>query len=504
VAPSFSISGDSVVAEGAEYWLTLPDQSNYYYDPGDDTITSWIVDWGDGNTDVFAGHWPGAVSHVYADGDNQYAISVRGVDEDGTWNAQNTIDVFVANVDPELSFSGYPDTIDEGEAFTLYASSTDPGQDEICEWRISWGDGTSSTYGTLESMVHTYADDGEYTINAIALDEDGSYTAAPAFVVTVRNVEPDISLSTNDDGSLYVFDTVTLFMETSDPGDDTIYQWTIDWGDGQSEQTISGNPGYATYTYAAAGSYSISATAYDEDGSYSAGTSVSLAQVTLEALTAADGEDAYNTATDDDGNGATLTFAVDGSGYGSVHLSGLVVPGVSQAFDRALYAIIDGSGTPVASGALGAAGASIPLAEGEYTAIAGIDANSNGVLDAGEASRGILLQGVANPLRVQALGNPVVRISAGAGAPGVINLRVVNLEAPELEVPCNLNVDNIRRVVPGAGPVGINANVVPANANGTIWTLTVNLGTAAVGEEFVIRITDAAALPGFVRVIIDP
>src|SRR4029077_19044788 len=68
-------------------------------------------------------------------------------------------------------------------------------------------------------------------------------------------------------------------LSKSDPGADTISQWTINWGD--STQVVSGNPSSATHTYADGNAaYSISATATDEDGTFSSNTvSVSVHDV---------------------------------------------------------------------------------------------------------------------------------------------------------------------------------------------------------------------------------
>ncbi|MCA9261078.1 MAG: DNRLRE domain-containing protein, partial [Planctomycetales bacterium] len=62
VAPSIALSGASSVAEGTEYTLTLGPVS----DPGVDTVTQYVVHWGDGTSDVYLA--PGAVTHTYADG----------------------------------------------------------------------------------------------------------------------------------------------------------------------------------------------------------------------------------------------------------------------------------------------------------------------------------------------------------------------------------------------------------------------------------------------------
>jgi len=57
----------------------------------------------------------------------------------------------------------------------------------------------------------------------------------------------------------------------SDPGQDTISAWHINWGDG-SVDDLAGNPASVSHTYGASGSMAVSAVATDEDDSYSANT----------------------------------------------------------------------------------------------------------------------------------------------------------------------------------------------------------------------------------------
>ena len=79
VAPTIVLSGATNVDEGASYGLTL----GTITDPGADTVTQWIVDWGDGTpAETFASG--GLKNHTYADGGNTYTIQVDLVDEDGT------------------------------------------------------------------------------------------------------------------------------------------------------------------------------------------------------------------------------------------------------------------------------------------------------------------------------------------------------------------------------------------------------------------------------------
>src|SRR5205823_2465906 len=76
VAPFVDLTGPTVVDEGTSYnWSLGP-----VVDPGADTVTSYVVHWGDGNTDTYtAAQIAGMgnlVGHTYADGANNYTIKL--------------------------------------------------------------------------------------------------------------------------------------------------------------------------------------------------------------------------------------------------------------------------------------------------------------------------------------------------------------------------------------------------------------------------------------------
>jgi uncharacterized delta-60 repeat protein len=256
VAPTLVISGASNVAEGSSYTLSLSSS-----DPGPDTITSWTINWGD-SIEVVTGN-PASVNHSYADGSASYTITAAATDEDGTYNA-NSLNVTVDNVAPTLTISGGLNVL-EGSPYTLNLASTDPGADTITSWTINWGDAIEVVSGNPATVTHTYADGfASYTITATAVDEDGTYNSNSQ-AVTVDNVAPTLTIagaSNVAEGSSY-----TLSLSSTDPGADTITSWTINWGD--SIEVVSGNPASVNHTYAdGSASYTITATAIDEDGTY--------------------------------------------------------------------------------------------------------------------------------------------------------------------------------------------------------------------------------------------
>ncbi len=258
VAPTLVISGNNTLAEGSTYTLNLSAT-----DPGVDTISKWVITWGDGTIQTINSN-PSSATHIFAD-NGSYTITATATDEDGTYNA-NSKSLTVTNVAPTLVISG-GNSIAEGSTYTLNLSATDPGADTISAWVITWGDGTIQTINSNpSSATHIFADNGSYTISATATDEDGTYNANSKSV-TVTNVAPTLVISGNStvpEGSTY-----TLGLSATDPSADTISKWVITWGDG-SIQTINSNPSSATHTFADNGAYTISATATDEDGTYSA------------------------------------------------------------------------------------------------------------------------------------------------------------------------------------------------------------------------------------------
>ena len=103
VAPTIAISGATNVNEGSSYSLTL----GAVTDPGTDTVSSYVVHWGDGNSDTYPTN--GAKTHTYADGPATRSITVDLTDEDGTYlDRANAKSVTVDNVAPTIAISGPP------------------------------------------------------------------------------------------------------------------------------------------------------------------------------------------------------------------------------------------------------------------------------------------------------------------------------------------------------------------------------------------------------------
>jgi hypothetical protein len=77
VAPCIELSGAHTVDAGALYTLTL----GRVIDPGKDTVSQYVVHWGDGKMDRYTS--AGQVTHVYDSGPADRTIQIDLVDEDG-------------------------------------------------------------------------------------------------------------------------------------------------------------------------------------------------------------------------------------------------------------------------------------------------------------------------------------------------------------------------------------------------------------------------------------
>ena len=154
VAPFVDLTGPTSINEGSPgSWNLGP-----VVDPGTDTVTQYVIHWGDGNTDTYTAAqiagMSNTIGHTYADGANNYTIAVDLVDEDGTFSSVDTLSVTVNNVPPFVDLTG-PTSVNEGSPNNWNLGPVvDPGTDTVTQYIIHWGDGNTDTFtaGQIASM----------------------------------------------------------------------------------------------------------------------------------------------------------------------------------------------------------------------------------------------------------------------------------------------------------------------------------------------------------------
>ena len=234
-------------------------------------------------------------SFVPAD-DGAYPVTLTATDMAGN-EATATTSVTVVNAAPVVD-AGANRTAGEGEPFALAATFNDPGTRDTHTATIAWGDGTEAVTAAVAeapfgppgstagldgtaSATHVFADDGPHTVTVCVTDDEGGAHCDDT-TVTVANVDPDIEI--DDVGEVPAFFLplmgVPIAGRFHDLGTLDTHAVTIDWGDGttSSATTIEapfGPPGSvqgaggtfaASHSYAAAGTYTVTASVADDDG----------------------------------------------------------------------------------------------------------------------------------------------------------------------------------------------------------------------------------------------
>ena len=332
VAPAVSIAGPGTVDEGSVYSLALS-----AVDPGDDTIVSWDVNWGDGAADTVQGN-PSSASHVYAD-NGEFTISASATNEDGTYAASAPVAVAVNNVAPTVA-AGPDGTVDEGGTFTSSGSFTDPGADQ---WTatVDYGDGSGVQALVLNSemgfgLSHMYTENGSYTVTVTISDDEGAAGSDTA-IVTVNNVAPTANAGADqavDEGA-----AVSFAGSFTDPGTDShTIQW--DFGDGSSDSG-SLTP---SHSYADNGVYTVTLTVADDDGGVGTDTlavTINNAAPTVSAgadQKANEGDEVAFSGSFSDASPADTHTAVWNFGDGSPEVSGSLTP-LHTYGDNGIYTV---------------------------------------------------------------------------------------------------------------------------------------------------------------------
>lgn len=163
--------------------------------------------------------------------------------------------------------AGGPYTVWEGGRLTLAGTAIPQAGSEI--WSYEWDtnyDGVNFTSDVTGAnpTVSALGWDGPATRNvALRVTDLQNRNALSVTSVQVNNVPPSIAVTGSTTATEGVPYTVNL--ASSDPGDDKVIAYTVNWGDGTA--SVEAGPA-ATHTYAdGPATRAITASAFDEDGS---------------------------------------------------------------------------------------------------------------------------------------------------------------------------------------------------------------------------------------------
>lgn len=151
---------------------------------------------------------------------------------------------------------------DAPEAFAgqpaSFRSESQPGYTPIARWEWTFGD---SAISSAENSQHTYTKPGTYTVTLTVTDSDG-LASHVSHQVVVQAVQPPIvailgpgEVSAGNDA---------FFTDNSTPGTTSVIAWAWNFGDGASSSEQ--NP---DHVYAQPGTYAVTLTVTDQDGSSS-------------------------------------------------------------------------------------------------------------------------------------------------------------------------------------------------------------------------------------------
>jgi hypothetical protein len=267
-APTIKANADSVpVTEGV-----APTAGGTYSDPDGDTVTlsASALTGSAGTVTPGAGgtwSWKGAA----ADEGQGQAITITADDGHGN-TAKAQFSTVVGSTPPTPKISGAPASAREGTTIALTASATSPSaEDTAAPFTFTWSvNGSAVPGGSSSSFSLKTDDEGVYVIKLTATD-DGGFSGTTSVTINGVDVTPAASMTSVPQGFVIVAQQSLSFSGTfTDAGSvvDTSYTMTWSWGDGSPNS--AGNS--ATHAFASSGTYTVTYTAADDDGTAGSAT----------------------------------------------------------------------------------------------------------------------------------------------------------------------------------------------------------------------------------------
>lgn len=192
------------------------------------------------------------VKHQYVD-DGVYTVTLTDTDNTLLSNS-TTLNITILNRAPVASFAFTPPFPVDLSPVQFSDTSTDMDGTIVTRF-WDFGDGNTSA---VQAPIHSFADDGNYTVSVTVTDDDGA-TNTTQTRMYVGNQAPLASFTRTP---TVPFTSQTIqFNDTSTDADGVIVSLLWDFGDGNG--SAASNP---THSYANSGNYTVSLTVTDDDG----------------------------------------------------------------------------------------------------------------------------------------------------------------------------------------------------------------------------------------------
>jgi PKD repeat protein len=209
----------------------------------DGTVSAYAWDFGDGSTGSGA-----TASHPYA-GTGPYTVTLTVTDNDGATGTATHAAAPVGNVAPTAAF-----TVTCGKfACSFDATGSTDSDGTVSAYAWDFGDGSTGSGATAS---HPYAGTGPYTVTLTVTDNDGATGTATHSAAPVGNVAPVAAFSSQCSQF-----TCTVDGSASSDSDGTVAGYAWDFGDGSTGSGVT-----APHTYQSTGTYTITLTVTDNDG----------------------------------------------------------------------------------------------------------------------------------------------------------------------------------------------------------------------------------------------
>ena len=317
-----------------------------------------------------------------------YAVVAQVTDNSGNVATSAVVSVSVVAARPPVVNLTAPSTgtvLPAGVTIGLAATATSPDGTVASVQFLANGRSVGSVATAPYTTTWTPSTAGTYTVIAQATDNSGNVAASPAVIVSVlANQAPIVSIAAPTNGSVITAGSgVTLNASASDP-DGTIasVQFLINGvAFGAPITTLTSGTYRTQWTPAAAGVYTITATAADNSGA------ASSTSATVLAVSAASGggDTVYTGSLFGIGeNGKFSVISISGK---SAAFIGYSTVGAGQVYyypsipvnASGGFTLTDSSGRVLLAGAVSSTGATITTLNGASTTLIGITAFSSGV-----------------------------------------------------------------------------------------------------------------------------